>query len=60
MLDATENVTSKNRGLRTKKPCLAAYEQTKKIFSQFYPEQEVESVLRKTLTLPMQVYTQSI
>ena len=37
VLDETKNVTCTNRGFRTNKPCVATYEQSKKVLLYFYP-----------------------
>ena len=55
VLDETENVTSTNRGFRTKNHCVAAYGQTKKGFSYFSPKRRVESNRIHTLTLKVEI-----
>ena len=42
VLEEAVNVTSINRGFRTRKDSVATYEQTKKVFSYFYPKRLVE------------------
>ena len=51
VLDETENVTSTNRGIRTKNHCVATYEQTKKGLSYFCTKRIVE--LDGNQTLPV-------
>ena len=53
VLGKTEIVFSTNRGCRTKKCCVATYEQTKKRFSPFNPKRMVDS--DGVHTLPLQV-----
>ena len=43
VLDEFFNVTSTNRGFRTARHSVAAYEQTKKGLSYFYPKRIVDS-----------------
>ena len=54
VLGETENVTSTNHGFRTKHPCVATHEQTRKGLSQFYTKRIVES--DGIHTLPLKVY----
>ena len=42
VLEEAVNVTSTNRGIRTRKHSVATYEQTKKGLSYFYPKRLVE------------------
>ena len=51
VLTEQENVTSTNRGFRTKDHSIATYEQTKKGLSYFYPKRIVEQDGIHTLPL---------
>ena len=42
VLEDAVNVTSTNRGFRTKKHSFATYQETKKVLSYFYPKRLVE------------------
>ena len=52
VLDGTDNVTTSPE-IRTKNPCVANYEQTKKGLYKFYPKRIVQS--DGIHTLPLQV-----
>ena len=56
VLEEAVDVTSTNRGFRTKKHSVATYEQTKEGLSYFYPKRPVEEDGIHTQPLELQIF----